>query len=171
MFEFDKYIEAIKQKDEDAFSIIYNETKHAVYALILSITKNRSSAEDIMQEVYLTVVEKINYYKMGSNFLTWILTISRNKAIDYYRRNKKETLIDPSKEYNFPTTNPNGEQSLLINEVLDLLTDTERSIFMLKVVENLKHREISKILNLPLGTVIWHYNKAVKKVNQTKEGK
>lgn len=62
-----KYVEAIKQKDEEAFEAIYYDTKYVVYSMITSIIKDRFLAEDIMQEVYMKMVEKINYYDPNVN--------------------------------------------------------------------------------------------------------
>lgn len=162
MMNYEKHIKALKNKDEDTFALIYHDTKHAVYALIVSIIKDRSLAHDIMQETYITMLEKINTYRSGSNFRTWLLTIARNKAIDYYRKRKREELITP--EEITQTIEADGEQSAILSEVLELLNDKERSVFLLYAVQRFKHREIAQILDLPLGTVLWLYQKALKKV-------
>ncbi|HHX81165.1 MAG TPA: RNA polymerase sigma factor [Acholeplasmataceae bacterium] len=162
MMNYDFHIEALKNKDEGTFALIYHDTKHAVYALILSIIKDRSLAHDIMQETYLTMLEKISTYKPGSNFKTWLLTIARNKAIDYYRKRKREEIIAP--EEIVETVAPEGIKSAILSEVLELLNAKERSIFMLYAIQRFKHREIAQILDLPLGTVLWLYQKALKKV-------
>lgn len=171
MANYEEYIDKLKIKDEDAFEAVYQGTKNAVYAIIIAIIKDRSMGEDIMQETYLTMLEKINTYQKGRNFTTWLLQIARNKAIDYYRLQKHTQLVDPDLEdITFPCTNATGERSLLISELLDLLNENERSIFLLKIVESLKMREIASILKMPLGTVLWHYNKAVKKIKQIQGG-
>lgn len=167
MADYEKYIEKLKVKDEDAFNIIYQSTKHVVYATIVSVVKDRSASEDIMQETYITMLEKINQYQEGRKFLNWLLIIARNKAIDYYRRHKKTILVDPELEdITFPTTSPQGERSILVNEVLNRLNEIERSVFLLRTVQGLKNKDIAIILKMPLGTVLWHYHKAIKKIKE-----
>jgi RNA polymerase sigma-70 factor (ECF subfamily) len=168
MVNYDQYLEALKQKDEAAFEYIYEETKHAVYSLILAIISDRDLCQDVMQEVYLTMLEKINHYRPGSNFLTWLLVIARNKAIDYYRRKKREMLYDPENEELLGDTKASGEHSAIVSEMLSCLNQNERSVFLLHTVHGIKHREIAVILGLPLGTVLWHYQKALQKIKNMK---
>lgn len=168
MIDFEEYLEALKQKDDEAFAFIYNETKYGVYALILSIIKDRSLAEDIMQETYLAMLEKIDTYKLGTNFRNWLLTIARNKAIDYYRKRQREDLVDP--EDLLISNEARGENAALLSEVLDLLDDNERSILLLHIVEKMKHREVSEVLNLPLGTTLWLYQRALAKIRKYEKG-
>ncbi|MGD9887051.1 MAG: RNA polymerase sigma factor [Bacilli bacterium] len=165
MANYDPYIEALKQKNEQAFEYIYHETKATIFAIIIAIVKDKDVSQDLLQDTYITMLEKINQYQLGKNFLSWLAVIARNKAIDYYRRKQKETLIDVTEsEYLLPSVNPQGEKSSLVSELLNLLSDVERQIFLLHIMQNLPHREISKIMNLPLGTVLWHYQKAIKKI-------
>lgn len=165
MANYDAYIEALKQKNEQAFEYIYHETKATIFAIIIAIVKDKDVSQDLLQDTYITMLEKINQYQLGKNFLSWLAVIARNKAIDYYRRKQKETLIDVTEsEYLLPSVNPQGEKSSLVSELLNLLSDVERQIFLLHIMQNLPHREISKIMNLPLGTVLWHYQKAIKKI-------
>ena len=167
MTNYNDYIELLKDKDDEAFTFIYNETKHAVYAMIVSIVKDRDISQDLMQDTYITMLEKINQYQPNRSFLNWLLVIARNKAIDYYRKKKREVLIDQNdNEVIFPNVSPSGERNVLIDDMLNHLSEIERTIFLLKIVEDLKSIEIAKILNLPLGTVLWHYNKAIKKIKK-----
>ena len=165
MANYDAYIEALRQKDEQAFEFIYHETKATVYAVIVGIVKDRDACQDLMQDTYITMLEKINQYQVGRNFLSWLATIARNKAIDYYRRKQKETLVDVAEsESLMPTEQAQGERRVLVDELLALLTDIERQIFLLRIMQNLPHREIAKIVNLPLGTSLWHFRRAMKKI-------
>lgn len=171
MANLNHYISRLKQKDDEAFTIVYNETKNAVYSIIYAITKNQTVCEDLMQDTYITMLEKLDQFDTRKNFLPWLLTIARNKAIDNYRKHKKEFLFDASdNETIMPSSNPNGERSILVREMLKALTDIEREIFLLSIINNLKRREIAKILDMPLGTVLWHYNNAIKKIKKIKGG-
>jgi len=165
MANYNDYIEGLKNKDEETFNLIYNKTKHTVYATIYAIVQNHTVCEDIMQDTYITMLEKIYQYQPKYSFLTWLTTIARNKAIDYYRKNKREVLVDINETDTFlPGREATGEKNLLIEEMLSKLSETERSIFLMRIVKRLKNREIAEIMDLPLGTVLWHYSQAVKKI-------
>jgi RNA polymerase sigma-70 factor (ECF subfamily) len=171
MANLNQYIEKLKLKDDEAFSIVYNETKNAVYSIIYAIIKNQTNCEDLMQDTYITMLEKLDQFDTKKNFLPWLLTIARNKAVDHYRKYKKELLFDISdNETITPSISPDGERSILVREMLNILSDIEREIFLLSIINNLKRREIAKILEMPLGTVLWHYNNAIKKIKKIKGG-
>lgn len=165
MANYSKYIEGLKNKDEESFNYIYENTKHTVYATIYAIVRDRAACQDIMQETYMTMLEKIYQYQPRYRFLSWLTTIARNKAIDYYRRHKREVLVDIDEAADLmPASSAIGEKWALIEEMLDCLSETERSIYLMRVVKQLKNREIADIMGMPLGTVLWHYSKAVKKL-------
>lgn len=170
MTDFDKYIPLLKEKNEEAFEIVYQQTKKLVYIIIVGIIKDRSEVEDIMQDTYITMLEKINQYRLGTSFQNWLLTIARNKAIDHYRKKQRELLIDEEiEDIVLPKTEAIGEKNILVEEMLNLLQPIEKTIFLFRNLENLKNREIAEILDLPLGTVLWHYSNAVKKIKKYKD--
>lgn len=169
MADYQVYVEGLIQKDEQAFEYIYHNTKTSVYAVIVAIVKDKDISQDLMQDTYITMIEKIHQYKKGHNFLNWLLTIAKNKAIDYYRRKNKEILLDNlDLEVILPKTPPKGERNALLSEMLDLLTENERQVFLLHIMQNIPHRDIAKIMKIPLGTSLWYYQKAIKKINKMK---
>lgn len=165
MDKYHDYIEALRNKDEEAFAYIYNDTKNSVYAMIISVIKDRSLAEDVMQDTYIKMISSINSYKYSMNFRNWLLTIAKNTAIDYYRKRKHDVIIDVGEdEYLLGHTDSNNLSKLQSDELLSILTDEERQIVLLRIVDDIKHKDIAKIVNKPLGTVLWIYNKAIKKM-------
>jgi RNA polymerase sigma-70 factor (ECF subfamily) len=171
MNDFDDYIEGLKGKSEEAFEYIYHETKHSVYAMILSIVRDRSLTEDVMQDTYIKMLSSINSYQKGKSFRNWLLTIARNQAIDYYRKHKKEVLMDTSEdEYLLPQQNSDTMNKMRSEELLGILTEEEREIVLLRIVDNIKHRDIARIVDKPLGTVLWLYQKAIRKMQKYERG-
>lgn len=157
-------VEKIKQKDERAFEAIYHDTKYVIYSMIISIVNNRFLAEDIMQDVYIKMVEKINYYNPKYKFINWLITIAKNESIDYLRK-KKEILLDDDKLDHFSDHQPT-KNNVDVDKYLKVLNEEEKQVVLLKIIKDLKHREIAEILDKPLGTVIWIYNKAIKKMQK-----
>lgn len=160
-------IEKLKLKDNEAFEYIYYQTKTSVYAIIINIVKDHNLTEDLMQDTYIKMIENIYQYDYKYKFITWLLTIARNTAIDEYRKRKKLQSIDiHESEYLFPYEKTDVTNIYNANYLLSLLDDDEREVVILYAIEQLKHREIAKILNKPIGTITWLYNSAIKKLKE-----
>lgn len=161
------YINKIKNKDEEAFEYIYDKTKRGVYSVIFAISKNHSVSEDLMQEVYMKMLTSIHQYRENTNFYNWILQIAHHQAIDYYRRNEKKTSLDVNDYSSILVSKeirPDEEDQFM--QMIEILDDEERLVIILKIVDEMKHREIAKLLNKPIGTVIWIYQKAMNKLRK-----
>jgi len=164
--DFDKYIDLLKEKDNEAFAFVYENTKRGVFSVIAPIVRDRSEVEDLMQDTYIKMLQNINSYQKGRNFTAWLFQIAKNLAIDHYRKQKNTTVLDPQEhEYVFDTEQMQKEGSELeLNEVIGILTPEEKEIVLLKIVSGNVFREIADIVDKPLGTVLWIYNKAIKKI-------
>lgn len=161
------YIEKLKNKDEEAFEYIYMKTKRAVYSVVFAIAKNHMAAEDIMQEVYMKMLSSIHQYKANTNFFNWLLQIAHHHAIDQYRKNKHQFNVDVN-DFNqlLVSREIKPDEEDLFMQMIERLDEDERIVVILKVVEELKHLEIAKILGKPLGTVLWIYQKAMRKLKE-----
>lgn len=157
-------INQMKHNNLDMFDEFYDLTKNQVYVTILSIVKNKMEAEDIMQDTYLRFLNNIHKYKNGTNVVAFIVTIARNLAINHYNKKRKEEFHDFSLyEDNYVKEESNTE---LLDLVYKTLSGDELDVFIMHVIDELKHKEIAKIMKKPLGTITWLYNKAVNKMKQ-----
>lgn len=160
-------MEYVKNGDEDAFEEIYCLFKDRVFYTILAILKDYHLSEDIMQDVFIRIRQNIQSYIKGTNAAAWIITIARNTALNEYKRRLKETPVDISQsEYLFDSYTIDNKGTPLLNEMLKTLDVREREIVTLYVIGGFKHHEIAKIVSRPLGTVLWLYNKAIKKLRK-----
>ena len=165
--ELNNMVAKFQNGDMTLFDSIYYETKSVVYYTILGIVKDKSLAEDIMQDTYLKSLEKIHSFKPRFGFKSWIVTIARNMAINEYNRRKRELSFDPSvDEYIFGQEESHSEKELIIRDILEYLDETEREVVVMHVLGDLKHREIADILKKPIGTITWIYNKAINKAKE-----
>lgn len=170
--ELKALVRQLQDDNIEVFDSIYYETKNVVYYSILNILKDPSISEDIMQDTYLKMLEKIHTYKPRSDFKSWVVTIARNLAINEYNKRKREFKIDPqSDEYIFGSVDDNSEQKMIMEELLDKLKEQEREVVILHVIGDLKHREIASILNKPIGTITWMYKEAIKKIKNEYESR
>jgi len=164
MDRIDEMIEELKVKNYTSFELFYNLTKNQVFYAIVSIIKDRNLAEDLMQDTYMKFLEKIEQYKPGSNITAYLSQIGRNLAINTYNKRKKEVRSEEIFE-TIPSPEEKEENEEIF-KILDLLEKDEKEIVVLHVINNLKFREIAEITHKPLGTVLWIYNKAIKKLKE-----
>lgn len=160
-------IEQLKQHNEAVFESIYHETKKGVYAIIFAIVKDYDRTEDILQDVYMRMLIKIDQYKVGSNFKNWLLQIAKNQAIDYYRRTKKLASVDDEQiDFMIDNNQETPDEKSSFESMLECLDETEKTIVLLKVVDEMSHQEIARIIHKPLGTVLWLYQRALSKLKK-----
>lgn len=164
MIDYDLYIDDLIEKKNEAFEVIYENTKKGVFSMILSIVNNKAATEDLMQDTYMKMIQRIRQYKKGRNFYAWLLQIAKNTALDYYRKEKRMGVYDPQEnEYMFDGTY-NDPEHFAVYDMIQPLDDDEKQIVLLRIVSDLKFKDIAKAVQKPLGTVLWIYNKAIKKL-------
>ena len=161
--KLDDIIEEFRDCNYNHFDEFYNETKKSVFFSIAAIVKDRDSIDDLMQDTYIKFLENLGKYKSKTNINAYLSTIAHNISINYYNREKRlvhdETIID----YQVSESNKsNNYQEIEVLDLLKSLDDTSKEIVILHVINELKFKEIAKIVNKPLGTVLWIYNKAIK---------
>ncbi len=158
-------VKKLKNGDQSAFNTIYNMTKTRVYYTILTIVKDPQSAEDIMQDTYLRMLDKLDYYKKSNGFITWLQMMAKNLAINAYHKKSKTVSVDVNDNAQlFGQTNTNQENRYYLQELLKTLNENEKEVVIRHVVLEEKHKDIAKAMNKPLGTITWMYQNALKKL-------
>ena len=157
--------------DRAAFAKLYEGTSGHLFAVVLRIQRDRAQAEDLLQEVYVSV------WKAASSFdgsrsqpLTWLTHIARNRAIDSLRRAQSQprtesmTLADdderPDPHEALADDSP-GPMDLLgrasdrreLTQCMEQLTSPQRQSVALAFFDGLSHAEVAAHLREPLGTV------------------
>ncbi|MFV0394505.1 MAG: RNA polymerase sigma factor [Coprobacillaceae bacterium] len=156
-----KYIKQFKKGDLDAFSKIYMYYKDPLFYFILNLVKNPTDAEDVLQETFVQVINKIQTLKKVNSFYLWLYQIAYNNAMQVHR--KKSNMSISKEEFPFDTivdqtSTPNeslNKQELLnvIEEEIQKLPSSYIQVAYLRYFENLTTREIGIILDIPDGTV------------------
>ena len=156
--------------DGHAFTELYQLTSGAVYGFALSILRNREDAEDVMHDAFIKTYTGAVTYKPTGKPLAWILTIVRNLAYNKIRAGK---VSEDLSGYDWKTDTAYHEDEadritdrMVLAQAMNVLDFEERQIFILHAATGLKHREIAEILDLPTGTVLSKYSRAVKKMRK-----
>ena len=151
-------VSLLLQKNEQAFAYLYNNYCAALLGIINQIIPDKEIALDILQEVFINIWRKINLYDASKGRLfTWMLNIARNAAIDKIRsRGYQDSLknqpvgenVNSKDQMENPSVNDIG-----LKKVINRLKDEQRALIELSYFQGFTHEEISKMLNIPLGTV------------------
>ena len=146
------------------FDEIYDEYFDRVYYKIFSSVKNPEDAEDIAQEVFISVYKNLHKFRADSKIYTWIYGIAINKTYDFFR--KKKIDLELNEEILNIADNEDLNGSMIVEENLKKLSKEEREIVVLKDVYGYKLREISKLKDRNISTIKSIYYKALKNLEE-----
>ncbi len=151
-------VAALRARDDQAFSYLYDNYSGALYTVILQIVKSPETANDVMQEVFVNIWRKIDSYDSGKGRLfTWMLNISRNASIDvlrsksYQNNSKNQEMTDTVYGSNHVTQI--NIDSIGLTKFLKKLRPEHRVLIELAYFKGYTHDEIAEIEEIPLGTV------------------
>ncbi len=164
--EAEALIKRMSNGDMSAMGELYELISTDVFAYALSKTVNRDDAEDIVQDTFVQVWKNATQYRAIGKPLAWIFTIEMNLIRRNFNKNKRFVSLDESikaedDEMDFAENVINSE---FLRQMLMILNEEEREIISLHIVSGLKHREIAKLMEKPLSTVLSKYNRAIKKL-------
>ena len=148
----------LQSHDEQAFSYLYDRYSKALFSIILQIIPQQEIAEDVLQEVFLKIWQNIRSYdETKGRLYTWMLNIARNQAIDRTRskefNNRNKTTELSEIVYTERQTVNAGIDDVGLKKTIGNLPDENRKLLELAYFQGYTQEEISKILNIPLGTV------------------
>ena len=155
-------IEKIKNGDREAFVTMTRLYQRKVFALAYSFFRNKEDALDIVQETFLRVYQKIELFKKGRNFQNWLLQITKNLCIDFYRKrqNKDHYLNEGMDISELNVRDPQAEEThnasdinRILSNCIKRLSEKQRMVFVMKQYNQLEYSEIAQILNVATGTV------------------
>ncbi len=160
--------------DTESFHEIVTKYDTRIMTLTLQIAQNKEDAEDIYQETFIKVYKNISKFRFESDIYTWIYRIAVNTAYNYKRKHSKISVIEPKEEngYDFldwiydPKSNEDNRDELItaINQSLLDLSHQQRTVFILKHLQQLKIKDIAAILDISDGTVKKYLFRAMEKL-------
>lgn len=159
-------LERISRREASALSELYDRHSALLYSIILRILKEKTEAEDILQEVFITVWERAEKYdKQFGNPSAWLARIARNRAVDRlrskgYKTRSKETDLDNAQDvFSADYTTSPERQAMLSSQQEDILialttlSKEQKELIEYAYFRGYTQTELSEHFNLPLGTV------------------
>lgn len=154
--------EKLRLGDKNALEIMYNKYEKLVYSIAFCIIKNKESAEDIKQNVFIKIF-KLDDEKLPTSYeSSWIYQVTKNETINYIRKNKENINIEDIYHISYEDKDLDGIiDKDFYNKIIKKLNTKEQEIISLKILGDRNFREISEMLRIPIGTVKWKYYKAI----------
>jgi RNA polymerase sigma factor (sigma-70 family) len=156
-------IALLKQGDRTAFKSIVEALQDMVYNTALGILQNAEDAEDVTQEVFISVFESVSSFKEESRFSTWVYRITVSKAMDHIRKKKRkkrfafirglygqdnEPIIDPPDFFHPGVSIENKENAAILFKAIEQLSANQKTAFVLNKVEGLSYLEIGEVMKI-----------------------
>jgi RNA polymerase sigma-70 factor (ECF subfamily) len=168
----DKLMKKVARYDVAAFEQLYNQASGAVFGLAMSILKNTQDANDVVQDTFVSIYEKIDQYQANGKAMAWIFTIARNHALMIIRERTKHQHVDLDDVYDIGIESTVEEEMYkeeLVDILLDQLQEDERQIVVMHAMSNMKHKDIAEQLDMPLSTVLSKYRRSMQKLRTAME--
>jgi RNA polymerase sigma-70 factor (ECF subfamily) len=141
--------------DQDAFHTLYREHAGRVYALCLRLSGDRAAAEELTQDVFVRVWQKLRTFRGDSAFSTWVHRLATNVALMAQRsRTRRERRVNPVEDpalYDRGVA-PTAGARIDLDQALARLPNGAREVFVLHDVEGYGHAEIGRLLGIAEGT-------------------
>jgi len=149
----EQLIKKCKKKDTAAQEQLYKLFCSKLFSICLKYSNDYSSAEDILQDTFITVFDKIGQYKNQGSFEGWLKRITINTALQKYRKQKVFDIIN-DQQIEEVEVEVNEEQLSLdfLLQIIQQLPDRYRLVFTLYVLDGYSHKEVSELLKISIGT-------------------
>jgi len=173
----------LKQKDEEAFRIVFNENHRKVINACFRLVNDRDVAQDLTQEVFIKVYSSVAQFRGDSQLSTWIYRIAITKSLDYLRAQKRTKRLAFIKYFSDDGENrmeikapddqnpemiiDNSERIKALNNALDKLPENQRIAFSLSKYDEMSAKEIADVLSTTISAVDSLIHRAKKNLEKT----
>ena len=153
--------------DESALKALIDRYQKRLFSYILISVKNKELAEDIFQDTFIKVINTIrsgNYHEEGK-FFQWIMRISNNLKIDYYRKVQRMPIFEGNGEYDvfdlIGSKEESVEQKMFkeqiysdLTRMLDYLPEEQKSVIQMRIYQDYSFKEIAAITGVSINTAL-----------------
>jgi RNA polymerase sigma-70 factor (ECF subfamily) len=160
----EKLILRFQEGDINAYNELVKRYKDRLLNFVFRYFNNREQAEDVVQDTLIKLYTHASYYKNIAKFSTWIFTIAKNNALTELRKNKRKKTdslwTDDGKVIDINSNDQALDRRVQneiavdqLNKFLDEIPENFRMAVVLRDFQELSYDEISKILEIPIGTI------------------
>ena len=177
--ELTEKLRKCRHRQPEGFSWLARQYGGRLYRYFYRVSGSEADAEDLLQELYVKLIEKISSYRHEGRFEHWLFSIAANMARDRARRLKREAkIITRSQEYEesykVRSAEPSAaeqkfqqaEQRHRLHEVLAQLPELDREIILLRHYGQLSFKEIAEHFQIPIGTALAKAHRSLKRLQR-----
>lgn len=146
-------LEMFRVGDEGAVKAVYERFRGPVFAIAISILRDRDLAADATQQTFIKAWRAASTYDADRPIKPWIYAIARRTAIDIYRKTSRIVADDQVDHVTIPPGLETAWEVFEVRAAVDELPDEERQVIKLSHFDGLSHQEIAEHIGIPLGTV------------------
>tara|TARA_B100000925_G_scaffold288259_1_gene268911 strand:+ start:472 stop:1053 length:582 start_codon:yes stop_codon:yes gene_type:complete len=160
--------------DEKSLEILIDKHKSRIFNFIYSKVLDRYTSEDIFQETFIKVIKtlKKGLYNEEGKFLPWVMRISHNLIIDYFRKNKRLPMFDNCESFDIfsilKDDIPNAENTMIDNQIkkdlvkiISELPKDQKNVIMMRLYKNMSFKEIADISGVSINTALGRMRYAI----------
>ena len=153
--------------EEYALEILINRHKQKIYSFIYSKVYDRDVTEDIFQDTFIKVIRtlKRGAYNEEGKFLPWVMRISHNLVIDYFRKNSRMPKFDNSGEFSIfsvlSDSSLNAEKKIIkeqvendVKRLVEELPEDQKEVLLMRIYEDMSFKEISEQTSVSINTAL-----------------
>ncbi len=165
-YQQDELVVLIKNRDQKAFSFLYDNYSKALFGIIYAIIRDYEETEDLIQNTFIKIWNNFENYDCSKGRLyTWMINIARNVAIDYKRskisKNQNQNISNNANEINHIFAEDLSSDTIGLKDVVEKLKNEDLLLIDLAYYKGYTQLEISEKLAIPLGTVKTKMRKAL----------
>ncbi|KGJ92071.1 RNA polymerase sigma factor [Colwellia psychrerythraea] len=145
----EQLVDEMKQGDHKAFERCYRLISPHIFTVIFRICRNEASSQELLQDTFLDIFEKLHSYSYKQSFLAWAKRIAFNNTLNFIKKHERTRLVDEVEIYQDEIECNLLKQlsdSQLIESLLAKSSKIERLVLWLFIVEEYTHEEIAKLL-------------------------
>ena len=181
-FGADREIALLKMRDPDAVSDLVGRYQHRLYRFLVRMVQEPATAEDLFQQTWIRLLEKIGSYDSRPNFEAWLFAIAHNLAIDHLRRRREFSLDEADDSGHTPSERLRSggrdalerllefERGELMAAAIAQLPPIHREVLTLRFEEEMKLEQIAEVAGIPLSTVKSRLHRALESLRRKIEG-
>jgi RNA polymerase sigma-70 factor (ECF subfamily) len=154
----------IASKDTGAFQEILRRYQSKIRNWFLYLTGDSAQSDDLAQDTFITVWDKIHSYRGEGKFSSWIMKIAYNNFLQAHRKDARDKKLTDTLRDNLEQASFDKHEYIDIQKILSGLTVDEQVAIILCYAHGFSHFEISSITNIPIGTIKSHIRRGKQKI-------
>lgn len=163
-------VNRLKNRDESAMGEVYDRFAPTLYGVASKVVRSDEIAQDVVQDSFVKIWRKVETYDSSKGtFFTWMLNITRNTAIDFLRKTKKEnpaSIQDIENNVHISDAAAQNIDTIGVTALVDNLKEDQRILVEYIYFKGFTQQEVSDELGIPLGTVKTRIRTAVQELKK-----